>query len=58
MIPEESASAGWSRESGFVHVTAEYIVHEVFIARMLERLEVSAMEPLADLYRQIVEEGR
>ncbi len=35
--PEEEASAAWSRAAGFVHITREYVLHEIFIARAFEK---------------------
>jgi len=55
-LPEESASAAWSRERGFVHVSSEYIVHEIFIARLLEHVEPGKLASLGEMYNQIVEE--
>jgi len=55
-LPEDLASAAWSREKGFVHVSSEYIVHEVFIARLLEHVEPSKLKALGKMYSQIVEE--
>ena len=54
-LPEDSASATWSRESGFVEVTSAYIAHEVFIARLLEHVDPETMKSLGEMYRQIVE---
>lgn len=51
--PAESAPAAWSRAPGFVHVTEEYVLHEVFIARALATLDPASVEALGELYRTV-----
>jgi sugar-specific transcriptional regulator TrmB len=53
--PMEAASAAWSRAPGFVHVTEEYVLHEVFIARALASLDSATVQSLGDLYRTVFE---
>ncbi len=46
--PDESASAAWSRADGFVHITREYVLHEIFIARAFD-----ALGPVAAALEQV-----
>lgn len=52
--PDENASAAWSRADGFVHITREYILHEIFIARAFEALGPAAAA-LDAVYRGVFE---
>lgn len=51
--PAESAPAAWSRAPGFVHIAEEYVLHEVFIARALSRLDATTVVSLGELYKEV-----
>lgn len=50
----EETSAAWSHEPGFVHITEEYVLHEIFLAQALSELGPSVAGQLGDLYRRVM----
>lgn len=49
-LPADACRAAWSRNVGLVHITEEYIRHEVYVHKIIERLGESASAELREAF--------
>jgi sugar-specific transcriptional regulator TrmB len=49
-LPVDACRAAWSRNAGLVHITEEYIRHEVYVHKIIERLGESAAAELREAF--------
>lgn len=49
-LPVDACRAAWSRNAGLVHITEEYVRHEVYVHKIIERLGESATVELREAF--------
>ena len=55
-LPPDACQAAWSRNPGLILITEEYIRHEVYLHKIVERLEETAIVELREAFAEGLQE--